>query len=237
MPTNSPHGLAGRTFGAVLFDLDGTLINSIGSVVRSWATWAGEYGLDPALLKDLHGVPAAGIIASLRADLTPEEQAVAVGRIEDLEVADTEGIDILPGTLSVLESLAAGGARVAIVTSCTDRLAEARLTATGLPRPAIIVTASQVARGKPHPDPFELGAQKVGVDPADCLVVEDAVSGLTSARTAGIGSALAVLHTTPRERLEPLADLVVSGLDAVSFRVDGDQRISVTVAEGRVGDR
>lgn len=219
--------LSERTFGAVLFDMDGTLIDSIGAVQRSWITWAGEHDLDVSRLQGFHGVPAAGVIAALRPDLDADGQAEAVRRIEALEVADTEGIVILPGAAEALEDLAIGGAKVAIVTSCTDPLAESRIAATGLRHPEVVVTASQVERGKPHPDPFLLAARLLDVDPADCLVVEDAVSGLQAARAAGLTGALAVLHTTPREQLVPYADLVVPGLDAVRFAVDESGRISL----------
>ncbi len=220
--------LDGRTFAAVLFDMDGTLIDSIGAVERSWVTWAGEFDIDLERLLGFHGIPASGVIASLRPDLDADGQALAVRRIEELEVADTEGIVVLPGAREALGGLVAAGARAAIVTSCTDPLFEARIAATGLTRPPVVVTASMVARGKPHPDPFVLAAERLGVDPADCLVVEDAVAGLTAARAAGASGALAVLHTTPREALEPLADLVVGGLDEVRFVVDQDGRVRVT---------
>ena len=219
--------LTDRTFGAVLFDMDGTLLDSIGSVERSWVLWAGEYDIDLERLLGFHGIPAAGVIAALRPDLDAPAQAAAVRRIEDLEVADTEGVVLLPGTAEALDALLDSGADVAIVTSCTDPLFEARVAASGLRRPDTVVTASMVQRGKPDPEPFLLAAERLGVDPADCLVVEDAVAGLTAARAAGVGGTLAVLHTTPAAALEPLADLVVSGLHAVRFEVDGAGRIRV----------
>lgn len=229
-----PHSslpLPDRTFAAVLFDMDGTLIDSIGAVERSWRTWAGEYGVDLARLQGLHGVAAMGVTAMLLPALSAEDQAGAVLRIEELEVADTDGIIVLPGAAEALEALAAGGAKVAIVTSCTDPLAEARIAATGLRHPEVVVTASHVTAGKPDPEPFVLGASLLGVDPADCLVVEDAVAGLTAGRAAGAAT-LAVRHTTPDEVLEPLADLIVDGLDAVRFTVGADGRVSLGLARG-----
>jgi sugar-phosphatase len=226
---SSLHGssLTERAFGAVLFDLDGTLIDSIGAVERSWLTWAAEHGLAPEALLGFHGVPAAGVIAQLLPHLDTEAQAASMRRVEALEVADTEGIIVLPGAAEALDALVDGGAHVAIVTSCTDPLLEARLGATGLRRPKTVVTASMVERGKPHPDPFLLAAERLGVAPEDCLVVEDAVAGLQSARAAGLTGALAVLHTTPAEELEPWADLIVPGLDLVRFIVGDDHRVRV----------
>jgi mannitol-1-/sugar-/sorbitol-6-phosphatase len=210
--------LEDRTFAAVLFDMDGTLIDSIPVVVRSWLRWAEEEGVDPHRLAGFHGVPARGVAAAL---LPPERVDAAVERIEAIEIADTEGITILPGTLDALAALRAAGPDgrdlAAIATSCTAPLAAARITATGLPAPAVVVTASDVAQGKPHPDPFLLAARRLGVDPRECLVVEDAPGGLEAARAAGCAT-LAVSTTTAAADL--IADAVVDDLGAVRFRVE-----------------
>ena len=216
--------LDGRDFAAVLFDMDGTLIDSIPVVVRSWLRWAEEEDVDPERLVGFHGVPARGIAEKL---LPPERVDAAVDRIEAIETADTDGITILPGTLEALATLTAvrsdDGAGVtgdlcAIATSCTRPLAAARIAATGLPAPAVVVTASDVAQGKPHPDPFLLAARRLGVDPRDCLVVEDAPGGLEAARAAGC-STLAVTTTTVPADL--IADAVVGTLADVRFSVVG----------------
>ena len=210
--------LEDRTFAAVLFDMDGTLIDSIPVVVRSWLRWAEEEGVDPHRLTGFHGVPARGVAAAL---LPPERVDAAVERIEAIEIADTEGITILPGTLDALAALRAAGPDgrdlAAIATSCTAPLAAARIAATGLPAPAVVVTASDVAQGRPHPDPFLLAAQRLGVDPRECLVVEDAPGGLEAARAAGCAT-LAVSTTTAAADL--IADAVVDDLGAVRFRVE-----------------
>ena len=216
--------LDGRDFAAVLFDMDGTLIDSIPVVVRSWLRWAEEEDVDPERLVGFHGVPARGIAEKL---LPPERVDAAVDRIEAIETADTDGITILAGTLEALATLTAvrsdDGAGVtgdlcAIATSCTRPLAAARIAATGLPAPAVVVTASDVAQGKPHPDPFLLAARRLGVDPRDCLVVEDAPGGLEAARAAGC-STLAVTTTTVPADL--IADAVVGTLADVRFSVVG----------------
>ena len=228
--SSEPMPLVERTFSAVLFDMDGTLIDSIAAVERSWLVWADEYGVAPERLQGFHGVPAIGVVAQLLPHLDNDAQSRAVLRIEELEVADTDGIIVLPGASEALDTLVDQGAHVAIVTSCTDPLLEARLAATGLRRPETVVTASMVERGKPHPDPFLLAAARLGVAPEECLVVEDAMAGLQAARAAGVGGTLAVLHTTPADQLEPLADLVVPGLDSVRFAVDDDGRITLKPA-------
>ncbi|MGA8979672.1 MAG: HAD-IA family hydrolase, partial [Pedococcus sp.] len=178
--------LDGRDFAAVLFDMDGTLIDSIPVVLRSWLRWADEEGVDPARLVGFHGVPARGIAEKL---LPADRVDAAVDRIEAIETADTEGITVLPGTLIALATLSGSGRGgsdlCAIATSCTQPLADARIAATGLPVPRVVVTASDVRQGKPRPDPFLLAAQRLGVDPRECLVVEDAPGGLEAARAAG----------------------------------------------------
>jgi sugar-phosphatase len=216
--------LEGRTFAAVLFDMDGTLVDSIPVVIRSWVRWAKEEGVDPRRLAGFHGVPARGVISAL---LPPERVDAAFERIEAIEIADTDDLTVLPGALDALAALdgvPGGRQRCAIVTSCTRPLAEVRIAATRLPAPSVVVTASDVTRGKPSPDPFLLAAARLGVDAADCLVVEDAPGGLEAGRAAGC-STLAVTTTTSAADL--VADRVVGTLADVRFCVVGD-RIHVT---------
>jgi sugar-phosphatase len=204
----------GRVFDAVLFDLDGTLVDSGDAVVRSWVTWATENGIAPERLHGFHGMPAAQILAEL---VSPELLPAASERLEQLEVGDVDDIVQLPGAARALADV--DPARCAIVTSCTAPLAAARIAAAGVWSPAVVVTASDVEVGKPDPAPFLLAAQRLGADPARCLVVEDAVSGLTAARAAGMAT-LAVTTTYPADLLE--ADGVVTALDAVRFVTSAD---------------
>ena len=205
--------LADRLFAAVLFDMDGTLIDSTPSVERSWRRWAQEFDVDLAGLIGKHGIPAAQIVPLL---LPPEKVAEGGRRIEEIETADTEGVTVLPGTLDALKSI---GDRAAIATSCTRRLAEARILAAGFPAPPVVVTADQTSKGKPDPAPYLLAAERLGVDPADCLVVEDAPAGLVAGRAAGCAT-LALTTTTPPQELA--ADAVVGTLADVRFVVDDD---------------
>ena len=215
--------LDGRDFAAVLFDMDGTLIDSIPVVVRSWLRWAEEEGVDPRRLVGFHGVPARGIAEQL---LPAERVDAAVARIEAIETADTDGITILPGAVEALAALSGDPDLCAIATSCTRVLADARIAATALPVPRVVVTASDVHRGKPHPEPFLLAAERLGVDPAHCLVVEDAPGGLEAARAAGCAT-LAVTTTTAPADL--IADAVVATLADVRFAPAGGR---VRVAAG-----
>lgn len=209
--------LSERRFAAVLFDMDGTLVDSTPAVERAWRVLAEEEGIDPAQLRGFHGVPARGILEQV---LPEERHEAAMARIVELEVADTDGVVPLPGAEDALSALAGSERPLsAIVTSCTRELAAVRIQASGLTAPALVVTADDVTRGKPDPAPFLLAAERLGVDPARCLVVEDAPAGLAAARAAGCAT-LAVLTTTAPEELH--ADAVVQRLDAVRFVVATD---------------
>ena len=207
--------LADRTFDAIIFDMDGTLIDSTPAVERSWVVWATHYGITAEELANSHGMPSATIVARL---LPEDLRAEAKRHIDDLEVADVEGIVPLPGAVEALSML--NDKQRAIATSCHRDLMEARLAASGIPRPAVLVTVDDVVRGKPNPDPFLLAAELLGLDPARCLVVEDATAGLIGARAAGCAT-LAVVTTTARELVAAQADAVVNNLAAVRFVQDG----------------
>ncbi|MEV0242306.1 HAD family hydrolase [Streptomyces sp. NPDC050674] len=199
---------------ALLFDNDGTLVSSLASVDRCWTRWAGEYGItaEEFARVELHGRPAAEIAADLLpAEVVPQ----AVARIEDLEVDDVPngGVHLLPGTRALLDALPAD--RWAVVTSATRRLAEARLDAVGI-LPKTLVAADDITRGKPDPEPYLLAARALGVDPAHCVVFEDAPAGLTAGRAAGMTT---VALTTTHQAHELHADLVVENLSALSVLV------------------
>lgn len=201
--------VAGRLFEAVLFDLDGTLIDSGAAVGRSWLAWAAESGIPPERLQGFHGMPTTAILAEL---VSGEQVPAAAERLEQLEVGDVDGIVLLPGAERALADI--DSARSAIVTSCTAPLAAARIAAAGVTSPAVVVTASDVEIGKPDPAPFLLAAHRLGANPARCLVVEDAVSGIMAAKAAGMAT-VAVTTTYDADALD--ADLVVRDLDAVRF--------------------
>ncbi|MEJ8633852.1 HAD family hydrolase [Streptomyces sp. NPDC006475] len=209
---------------ALLFDNDGTLVSSMESVYRCWTRWAQEYGItaEDFARVELHGRPAVEIAADLLpAAVVPE----AVARIEQLEVEDVAGgVVLLPGTAELLDSLPAD--RWAVVTSATRRLAEARLEEVGI-RPKNLIAADDITRGKPDPEPFLLGARRLGVRPEGCVVFEDAPAGLTAGRAAGMRT---VALTTTHEATELLADVVVRDLSAVSAQVSG-AGLEITAAE------
>jgi mannitol-1-/sugar-/sorbitol-6-phosphatase len=204
--------LADEVFEAVIFDLDGTLIDSTPAVIRAWATWASEHGLTATEVGRHHGVPSASVV---RAVMPEDRYEAAVQRITELELADLHDIVVLPGAAEALASLAR--AKNAIATSCTVPLAKARISAAKLETPTVIVTADDVVNGKPHPEPFLQAARLLDVDPQRCLVVEDAPKGLEAAQAAGCFT-LAVVTTTAREALN--ADAIVTDLSEIRFDVD-----------------
>lgn len=195
-------------YDAVLFDMDGTLVDSTASVVRCWVRLAEEHGITVETLQGAagHGRPARDIVADL---FPPAEREAALARITHLEVTDLDGVVALPGAE---EALRTSGHRGAIVTSCTADLAVARQRAAGIPVPAVVVTADDVVRGKPDPEPFLAAARILGADPSRCLVVEDAPAGLAAGRAAGM-TTLAV--TTTHTAGELVADHVVADLSQV----------------------
>ena len=166
-------------FAAVISDLDGVLIDSSAPTVRSWRAWGDRHGLDgEAIQAGNHGRPARAVIAEHLGPAQVEEEAAFLAHAE---TTDTDGVVAMPGASDVLSL-----PRVAIATSCTAPLALARLAAAGLPVPDVLVTSDQVENGKPAPDPYLLAAERLGVDPAACVVLEDAPAGIASGRAAGM---------------------------------------------------
>jgi sugar-phosphatase len=200
----------GRPFRAALFDLDGTLIDSTPAVNRSWDRLGREYGFELDLLAAGHGQPAAQVVAALfPAHLVDE----ALARVTELEADDLDGVIALHGAKSALDALPDDSR--AIVTSGTRRIATGRLQAAGITPPAVLVTFDDVTHGKPDPEPFLLAASRLGVDPADCVVFEDAPAGLAAARAAGCAT-VAIAGTHDASELD--ADLVVDGLFQLDLR-------------------
>lgn len=216
---------------ALLLDMDGTLIDSTPSVERAWGQFFRERGSDLTFGHDMHGIPARGTIRRVFPEYSDAEVEEAHSRVEQLEMDDAGSIEILPGTARILAALDEISAEVGrpvwtIVTSCTRPLFEKRWATTGLPHPAHLVTSDQVERGKPHPDPFLLGMERLGFSGSDVLAAEDSRGGLTAARDAG-AITLGLSTTTPVADLEPLSDAVVTSLDDIDVAlVDG--RIRVT---------
>jgi sugar-phosphatase len=199
---------------AILFDLDGVLVNSISSVERAWLKFAMRHKLDPAtVLQAAHGHRS---IETVRL-LLPEVDAEIENKIvEQDEIDDAEGLKATEGAAELLSILPAD--RWTIVTSGTRPLATARLRAAGLQIPKNLVAADEVINGKPHPEPYIKGATALGYDPRDCVVFEDAPTGIASGKSAG-ARVIAVPGTYDAAQLMA-ADAKVATLAHVSIEVN-----------------
>ena len=210
--------LAAIRCNAFLFDLDGVLIDSTPAVQRVWAQWAMEHGFDPdAVVAHAHGRPSLSTVRRFLPDADHESEN---REVERREIEDLEGIVVLPGAVELLTSLPPQTWTIA--TSCTRRLAEARLRAAGLPIPQCIVTSTDVTRGKPDPEPFLKAAAKLGFLASDCVVCEDVPAGVLAGKAAG--ALVVALRTT-----FPEAELRAAGAD---FVVNCCADISVTESAG-----
>lgn len=169
-----------------LFDLDGTLVDSLPVVERAWCGWADRFGISHKDVLDfIHGKQAITSLRHFMAGRSEEEIQAEFLRLEQIEATDTDGVSALPGAVALLEHLNALGIPWAIVTSGSMPVAAARRATAGLPEPKVFVTAERVARGKPEPDAYLLGAQLLGLAPEECVVVEDAPAGILSGLAAG----------------------------------------------------
>jgi len=166
---------------AFLFDLDGVLVDSRAVVERVCRLWAQRHGLDPEqVLRIAHGRRSRDTVRTAAPHLDADREAAW---IDAVELADVAGLSAVAGAGALLAALPT--ASWAVVTSCGRPLAERRLTAVGLPIPTVVVTSEEVAHGKPAPDGYQLGAKRLGQDPATCVVFEDAPAGIAAGRAAG----------------------------------------------------
>jgi sugar-phosphatase len=208
-----------RSFSAFLFDMDGTIINSIPATERVWTRWAQKHGLDVAtFLPTMHGV--RGIDTITRLGLPGVDTVAEAKEVEMAEMEDLDGVVPIPGAIAFLSSLPAG--RWGIVTSAPVALARRRLAAAGVPLPEVIVTAEDVTKGKPAPDGYRLGAQRLGFDPADCLVFEDAPAGILAGE--GAGAHVVVMTATHHHPIETSHPLLAS-YEGVAIDQAADSRM------------
>lgn len=208
-----------RSFSAFLFDMDGTIINSIPATERVWSRWALKHGLDVAtFLPTMHGMRGIDTIARL--GLPGVDPAAEAQEVEQGEMEDVDGILPIPGAIAFLSALPAG--RWGIVTSAPVALAHRRLAAAGIPLPKVIVTASDVTKGKPAPDGYRLGAERLGFDPADCLVFEDVPAGILAGEAAGAHVVvMTATHHHPIETSHPL----LKSYEGVAPEMDADGKL------------
>lgn len=190
-------------FQGFLFDMDGTILTSIAAVDRAWRAWARRVSVDEdAVMAYMHGRRASDTIAHFLAGEAPERIAEEAMWLDEYELADVGGINPIPG---VQEVLATAAGRWALVTSATPGIARARVKAAGLSLPSVVVTSADVTRGKPDPMGYLSAARQLGVDPAACLVFEDAHAGIAAGKAAG-ATVMQVLGTEPQESPHTIRD-------------------------------
>lgn len=208
---------------AILFDLDGVLIDSTPAVARVWNRWAIEHGFNPQeVIARAHGRPS---LATVREYLPGADHAVENSKVERAEIEDLAGVAPLPGTLDLLASLPQD--RWMIVTSGTRALAEVRIRAAGLPLPAHLITSNDVLHGKPDPEPYLKGASVLGFAASECVVIEDAPAGIQAGKSAGsrviafsTSSPSAVLHAAGADWIvNNCGDVRLSGFSSTSARL------------------
>ena len=193
---------------ALLFDNDGVLSDSIESVDASWGEWAKSYAPGFALTYEHHGIRAEELVAR---HVAPKKYVEALNKIIELEIAMTHLTKPMPGAIEITSSLPDGS--WTIVTSALPELAHARLNQAGIPVPKDLVTSSDVTRGKPDPEPYLVGARKLGIDIKECVVFEDAPNGILAGKRAGAGLVVGV----GPDALVSGADLVIKNLAGISF--------------------
>ncbi len=212
MPADSAPAYTCR---ALLFDLDGTLIDSVARIRCLWQWWAAQRGvpLEP-LLEVMHGRPSVETIRLAAPQLVAEDEAEAL----DTElISDLHDVHLYPGALDLLARL--DQARWAIVTSASARVVEAHIAHLHLPRPPVLVTADLIQTGKPSPEAYLLAARQLGVQPGECIVIEDAPVGVQAGKAAGM-RVIAIASTHPRDALRG-ADAVAADLGRLRIERSG----------------
>jgi mannitol-1-/sugar-/sorbitol-6-phosphatase len=208
---------------AILFDLDGVLCDSTGAVDREWREWARRKGVDAeAVMAIAHGVRTIEVIRRVAPHLDAEAEADA---IENDEASDQAGVSVMPGAAELVRSIPPG--RWGVVTSGSRLLASARLPFCGLPVPDVLVTSDDVTNGKPHPEPYLKGAERLGFDPAECLVIEDAPAGIQAGRAAGM-KVIGITSTYPAVSIGH-ADAVIARLSQIQVTSNGAGKLAIEV--------
>lgn len=207
---------------AILFDLDGVLVDSTSCITRHWQEWTRQHGLEmAAVMQVAHGVRAVETIRLVAPHLDAEKEAE---RLAAVEIADIEGVVAIEGASRILKGLPEGVWTV--VTSGSHDLAWARLTRVGLPVPETLVSGDDVRHGKPAPEPYLVAAQRLGKAAEKCVVVEDAPAGIEAARAAGM-QVIGIAATHCREELE--CAVVVDRLSALRILVGEANRLVIQI--------
>jgi sugar-phosphatase len=211
---------------AMLFDLDGVLVNSIPAVERVWSRWARERGFNvQEVLHRAHGRPS---IETLRYLLPAADHEAENRLVEQAEIEDVEGVVALPGVKELLAALPHD--RWAIVTSCTRPLAEVRIRAAGLPVPGLFITSNDITNGKPHPEPYLKGAAGLGFAPEECIVLEDALAGIAAGRNAGARVIAFTITASIADLVAAKPDWILKDCSAIQIKT-GEPLLDLTLEE------
>jgi sugar-phosphatase len=211
----------GRSFAAILFDMDGTLLSSIEAAERVWTRWAAQFGIDAkTFLPDIHGRRAVDSVRRLNIPgIDPEAEAAAITLAE---IEDVEGVRAIPGAREFVAMLPED--RWAIVTSAPRALAVRRLEAAGLTPPRVFITAEDIPKGKPDPSCYQLAASRLGWRAEDCLAFEDAPAGIRAGEAAG---AAVIVVTATHQRPIDTPHAKIPDFRGLRAMVDGDGRLRI----------
>lgn len=202
------------TFSALLFDVDGTLVDSIPAVDRAWGAFSRRHGLEPKeVMPKIHGRRS---IDSIRLLLPHVDAEAEDAWLRERESTDTEGVVAIPGAIELIGALTAPWA---IVTSGTTDVGSARIRAAGIPTPRVAVFGEEVTKGKPEPDPFLLAAERLGIAPEECVVFEDTLAGIRAGHAAGMKVIALTTTNTPEGLAE--ADAIVPDFRSIELGSEG----------------
>lgn len=208
---------------AILFDLDGVLVDSTAGIEKVWTQWARQHGLDPEdVIRAAHGRKTGDTLALLAPSLDPDKEISALAAAELGELDATRAV---PGAVDLIRGL--GRSQWAVVTSGVNEIAQARLRHVGLPVPEVLVTADMVRAGKPSPEGYLMASKALGVSISECIVVEDSAPGIEAAHAAGMRS-IGVTTTHEKYALRK-ADAIVGGLEEICTVVAADGSVCITI--------
>lgn len=214
------------TYRGFLFDLDGTLVDSLPAVVRAWSQWGERHDLRAETVLDyIHGKPAINSLRHFMAGQSEEAIQAEFRWLEQREAEDTEGVQAIAGAHALLTTLNTLQIPWAIVTSGSVPVAHARHRAAGLPMPEVFITAENITRGKPDPEPYLLGAQRLGLQPSACVVVEDAPAGIV----AGLEAGCAVVAVNPHGDIARLNEVMLQVHDLTPLQIEKQDNCEFTL--------
>ncbi|WP_277977169.1 sugar phosphatase [Pantoea endophytica] len=212
-----------------LFDLDGTLVDSLPAVIRAWSLWGERHGLlAEEVLSYIHGKPAINSLRHFMAGQSEEAIQAEFLWLERLEAEDTQGVQAIPGALALLTTLNELQIPWAIVTSGSIPVAHARHKASNLPMPEVFITAENIKHGKPNPEPYLLGAGRLGLSATQCVVVEDAPAGILSGLDAG-SAVIAINAPAEAPRLDE-ATYRVATLEPINVNKDDSGEFTLSIS-------